>query len=71
MLVPLSLKNHIKREGDGDPAKMVRLGLIGLYGRETLLAEDLTAKGLRTGQKGMKPAVREALLGEFYFHVST
>lgn len=64
--VPSHFKNSIKRDGDGDPSKMVRLGLLGLYGRDALQVEDLTAKGTRNGTKGMRPEVRSALLGQYF-----
>ncbi|KAJ1530163.1 hypothetical protein ONE63_005094 [Megalurothrips usitatus] len=58
VFVPVSEKNKIKVNGGGDPAKMARLGLIALYGRDILKS----AKGHRSGSKAMRADVLRALL---------
>ncbi|KAK3909734.1 Squamosa promoter-binding-like protein 7 [Frankliniella fusca] len=59
--ISVSDKNSIKRDGDGDPAKMTRLTLMYLFGRENLEAEQLTAKGTRKGTKGIRKNVLAAI----------
>lgn len=57
-------KNSMKRDGEGDPGKMVRLGIMALYGTDVFEREDIVAIGNKKGSKGIPKNVREALRGK-------
>lgn len=57
-------KNSIKASGDGDPSILIRLSLIALYGRETLVQNKVTALGTKAGTMGIEEHVRKAILGK-------
>ncbi|XP_034236355.1 uncharacterized protein LOC117642373 [Thrips palmi] len=59
--IRISDKSSIKVSAKGDPAKLVRLTLVCLFGRETLLNNYVTALGLRPGTLGVRENVRNAM----------
>jgi hypothetical protein len=66
VFITVSEKNRIKSEGGGDPAKMIRMCLVSLFGQKNVEAEDFTAKGQRAGTKGIRDSVRSAILSELF-----
>lgn len=69
--ISIADKNSIKRKGCGDPAQLTRLGLLALFGRDTMAREQISAKGQRAGSKGIKKNVRDALLGKILIQIIT